>query len=121
MSDLITAQIKEIVGDALTQFAEDITLYYGGGLTDDGSGNWAEASASTTTAKGFMEDFNALERLGGVPDNARKIIILAQSINREPLFGEDISMRGERMNIIRVQKDPAQATYILWCKHNGDS
>jgi len=116
VSDLITAQVKQIVGDALVAFAEDLTVASGSRLEDDGAGGWKEATQTEYAGKGFNEVFTAMERLAGIPDDYRKIIILANTITVEPKPQDKITFRGETLDIISVDKDPAQATYTVVAK-----
>lgn len=113
MSDLITSQVANIVHEALLQFAEDATIVAGPRIEDDGSGNWQESTQASYTAKAFLEQFTAAERLAGVPENGRKYIILARSVTQEPKPQDKITMRGETRDVVSVEKDPAQATYTV--------
>lgn len=116
MSDLITAQVKKIAGNALRGFAEDVTLTYQNVYTDDDYGG-RTATTATTTGKAFMDTFTNADRIAAnVPLTSRKIIILADTITRQPAVGDEITMRGETMEVIQIDKDPAQATYEVIVK-----
>lgn len=116
MSDLITAQVKRIIGNALTGYAEDITLTYQNVFTDDDYGG-RTATTGTEAGRGFMDTFTNADRIAAnVPLTSRKIIILANTIARQPAVGDEITMRGETMEVIQVDKDPAQATYEVIVK-----
>lgn len=113
MSDLITAQVKKIVNNALTAFAEDITLTYNDTETIDDFGG-RSFTTGTAAGRAFMDEFTNQERLAsGYPMQSRKLIILAESIARQPNTGDHITMRGETLEVLQVDKDPAQATYVV--------
>lgn len=116
MSDLLTGAISEIIHEALKSFAEPLTVLSGARLEDDGAGGWQEATQTSYSGLGFMEAFTAQDRLAGIPENARKIIVLANSIDIEPKPQDKVTMRGETLDIVTVDKDPAQATYTLMVK-----
>ncbi len=122
----IAAEINRGLGPGLLDAV--LTKVTGGARTTGSLTGGTNPTTTTHVAKGFLEEYTDFQ-IGGTANNRstdvvdgtliqrgdRKVILLGDSINPAvvPTAGDLVTIEGEVFNIVRVQRDPAAATYTM--------
>lgn len=119
MSSPLQGEIAEDVSDALSELLYDVTLIRETSNYDVSTGR-SNQSTETYTGKGFVDEYEQkLIAEGVVQENDRKILLLQETFTDadgnmvKPFPGDSIEARGETLEVINVQQDPAQATWTV--------
>lgn len=113
---LLDTQVRSLVGTALAPILLDLTYTppsTGGTMS---GGAWVGATAGTAqTCKGVVDsDVSEL-----VPDPAgrkasyRRVLITQTSLAVTPVAQGKVTARGQAFTVLRVEQDPASATWEL--------
>lgn len=90
----------------------DITIKKAGAASVDAYGAYTQ-STSSTTGRGFIEDYTAAARqMGGIPITDRKITLFAASLSVTPEVGDTLTAESADYQIISIERDPAAATWV---------
>jgi hypothetical protein len=122
MSELFGEDIAGIIGDELGPGLLDATITrHAQGSRTDGSLTAGPAdTTSSSTAKGFWEDYTTFQVDGTlVKVGDRRAVILGDTIKPAivPQQGDEVTMEGTTMRVMRLEgRDPAAATYSLQCR-----
>lgn len=113
---LFDTQIRSLVGTAFAPILPEITYTSPstGGTMQNGA--WAGATAGTAyTCKGVVDsDVSEL-----IPDPAgrkashRRVLITQTSLAVSPVAQGRVTARGQSYAVLRVEQDPAAATWVL--------
>ena len=94
-----------------------LTRYTAGARTTSTSGR--SQTVSTSTAKGFVEDYDESHVDDTIVQRGdRKVVVLGDSISPTvtPEQGDLVTIEGGQYKVVRVMRDPAEATYVLQCR-----
>ena len=108
---LLRSDLRGIIGSALSD------LFLSGTLTKvstsyNGDGDHVQGSVAYAV-KMVEESYSDIARVGGIPSDQRKFIILADGLAVVPTTDDTLTFEGETLSIIKAQRDPAGATYMV--------
>lgn len=113
MSLLDNGAIARVVKSALnTSIFYDVQLHKrASGYDSNGVPN---GSSTTTNLRGFVGEYSAYRRSAAqIPDTDSEILIAQHGAGASPATGDEITARGVRFKVVKVDQDPAQATWSV--------
>ncbi len=116
MPNLFGQDIAKIVNDALGSGLLDATLTKVTGTTRQANRTGGTVESTTShTCKGVMEDYTARQIDGTIVQvGDRRVLLLGASISPAavPEANDRITIEGETLYVLRVERDPAAAAYV---------
>ena len=107
----ILDQLPQIIADATGSLFQDVTLQTVGSPVSDGRGGFT-VTRQEYVVKGQLTEYSDFQRrMGGIPEDARKLILQGYRIPYVPAPGDFVAIDGTGWKIGKVETVPGGAVY----------